>query len=127
MRASGRVRLMRRRAASYAAITWRIPSVAPYVNGKAFWPHEMRPYGSGGSPLPLPFRERDGVRGGNGQPGWLPPCVGMTPTDYKPQARSGPSVIPALTLSIVPPAPPLSFSPVVSGNPVSFSSVPSFM
>ena len=76
-------------------------------------------------------------------PRWLPTCVGMpagpvvvaasvkvaphmrgNAPDYKPQARSGPSVIPALALSVMPPAPhvipalpPLSFPPAPSVIP----------
>jgi len=53
---------MRRRAASYAALTWLAPRVLLMLP-EAFWPHEMRPYGPEGSLLPLPLRERAGVRG----------------------------------------------------------------
>ena len=57
------------------------------------------------------------------------PHAGMTPTDYRPQARSDPSVMPpgpcpSRRAPLSCRRPPLSFPPVVSGNPVSFSSVP---
>ena len=60
------------------------------------------------------------------------PHAGMTPTDYRPQARSDPSVMPpgpcpSRRAPLSCRRPPLSFPPVVSGNPVSFSSIPSFV
>ena len=72
---SGRVRRVPTRLQGGSPRVWGLTELlatsgAPYVRGKAFWPHEMRPYGSRGSPLPLPSpilplscRERAGVRG----------------------------------------------------------------
>ena len=52
----------------------------------------------------------------------------MTPTDYRPQARSGPLVIPAGPLLSFPPVSPITnVGDKVSGNPVSCFVVPSFV